>query len=681
MAYTPCYPNKRNWANLPSESSPINETNLNAMDNAIYTNDGRIVELSGRLDTDETALGNKVDKQSGKGLSEIKSITVNPIVNTGTKIAEISYKNQDNLTIGYEIKNGVVVDSALSSSSENPVQNKVVKSAIDAKSTVSISDTLVTGDTIANLTIDGTTTAIKAPLVVVDDTPSATSENPLQNKAIYEMLNNLLPEETVQGNPIAISDASGLNAKACSVDLLPIQDLHGYDSPWAGGARGNYLAGLKDGTYEGNGAKAVVKNGVATLSGTTTAGGNALIIPLDKEVTLPNEQIYYHCMNSVANSSLGPSIEKSGQASSTSISVSLSSVNRIVDVNSVRWGVTVDQVRFYIASGITLSGTYAPMIMKTNTATDFIPYENICPISGRSSVEVKRTGKNLCNPADMYVFNSNKYFATTNYTTRPSIQVAPNTQYILSCRKGVVPGDYKIYYWDSNNTAISNEKADPFTTPSNCVGISFYCGYGDGDFTDADNVKAQVEVGSTATAYEPYQGETYTETLGQTVYGGNVDFVSGELTDEWLFKTITSVNSIGGSGTEASPYFFRILLSQSEIGVNTATENNQPIANYFKTDNNSNHALGGTFLTSNGSALHITFADQTIDTTEKANTYLTNNPLQVAYKLSTPAEITLTAEQISLLKGNNVVSTDGDSINLVYSADIGLYIAGQLQNS
>jgi hypothetical protein len=46
--------------------------------------------------------------------------------------------------------------------------------------------------------------------------------------------------------------------------------------------------------------------------------------------------------------------------------------------------------------------------------------------------------------------------------------------------------------------------------------------------------------------------------------------------------------------------------------------------------------------------------------------------------IQTPIEITLTAEQISLLKGNNVVSTDGDNIILKYSADIKAWVDNQL---
>ena len=42
-----------------------------------------------------------------------------------------------------------------------------------------------------------------------------------------------------------------------------------------------------------------------------------------------------------------------------------------------------------------------------------------------------------------------------------------------------------------------------------------------------------IEYGSTATTFEPYQGDAYTADFGQTVYGGTLDWLTGVLTVEW----------------------------------------------------------------------------------------------------------------------------------------------------
>lgn len=46
------YPNRINWENEPSEETPLNETNLNKMDYALYEVDGRVVAMdTTKLDT------------------------------------------------------------------------------------------------------------------------------------------------------------------------------------------------------------------------------------------------------------------------------------------------------------------------------------------------------------------------------------------------------------------------------------------------------------------------------------------------------------------------------------------------------------------------------------------------------------------------------------------------------
>ena len=137
----------------------------------------------------DTALDNKVDKVSGKGLS------TNDYDDTAKGIVE-------------------GVTSAL--------DNKVDKDGDKVLSDNNYSDTDKTK-------LDGI--EANANHTEVDTEISSTSENPLQNKAIYDLLNDLLPEAEETGNPISISNASGFNAKALTVDMLPIQAGSGTPSP------------------------------------------------------------------------------------------------------------------------------------------------------------------------------------------------------------------------------------------------------------------------------------------------------------------------------------------------------------------------------------------------------------------------------------------------------------------
>lgn len=513
--------NKITWQNKPSTATPLNQTNLNEMSNALDTIDDRVIALD-----------------SGK----VSSVTV--------------------------------------------------------------TNTLPTGDTIATITVDGTATNIKAAQVEVDAEPSATSENPLQNKAIYEMLNEILPEETAEGNPISISDASGLNAKACSVDLLPIQDLHGYDSPWVGGAGKNKCnpSLLLDQVGWNTFTIQLKSNTQYTMSSN---------IPQSKTSELP---LYF----------------LSGSATPGSGTLVYSG-NSITMTSNENGEVRVQQRR---VSGTDSFQNYQWQIEEGSQQTLYAPYSNICPISGRTEVNLSVSGKNLLNPngeiLQAYVDEQGKIVGNVGNRT-VIIPLLPNTTYVYKWNRVSLTSNS-----DNSRLSVFNHKptvgetgrmVGTITTQGGTVTFTttnetyVAIKYANTSNTDADSTlsSSQLELGTTATTYEPYQGETHTENLGQTVYGGKVDFVSGGLSNEWGY--IASYNG------ETLP---REWISDRDV-----------------------------------------YAPNTTPT----------NGAEVAYKLDTPIEITLTEEQISLLKGNNVVSTDGDNINLVYSADIKAWVENQLSNS
>lgn len=79
----------------------------------------------------------------------------------------------------------ITVDSTMSSTSTNPVQNKVIYSALQGKQNTL---TAGTGISISGNTISCTVTG--GGSVTVDSTMSSTSTNPVQNKVIYTALQN-----------------------------------------------------------------------------------------------------------------------------------------------------------------------------------------------------------------------------------------------------------------------------------------------------------------------------------------------------------------------------------------------------------------------------------------------------------------------------------------------------------
>ena len=661
-----------NWQNEPSEATALNDVNLNKMDSAIYDHDQR-------LDDVETDIDNKVDKVTGQGLSKTNDVQVSSSTNVGTEIATVQIFPSTGGVSGVQIKNGVVVDDALSSSSENPVQNKVVKSAIDGKSTVAISDTLATGTTLANITIDGTTTAIKGSDIEVDEELSPTSTNPVENKAIYDALNNLLPSKTVSGNPIAISDASGFNAKALTVTMNPIQDLHGYPNPWAGGAGKNKLPltvdsikSLNSGGWTGN--KKTINNVDFTIL--TDDDGN--VTGINVKGTASGAISFALSDNS--SKTFDVNLKMNGVPSGLSgISLRLTHSDGQVIAGSgedttITAG-TYSNATFviYILSGTALTaGVDVKPMIRLSTVTDatFEPYSNICPISGRTEASVKRTGKNQC---DTSAFNG-----VTHYTVNTDGSITVNSSDTRSWSSVTeIPlkaGTYTVSKSGTTGTSdirLSTEEFNTghiFTTSFTFTlatdgSVKIKLAYG--GITYPQTYTLQIESGSTATAYEPYNGETITIQFGQTVYGGSLDLNSGVLTIDRAYKTVGNITNWG--------YTSGKFYSADTLGMLKTTGKTIISDTYKAVDN-----IAGSGVTmddfsvccisvSSGlDRIYITDSRYSDETTFKT----AMSSVQLCFILATPIIIQLTAEEVALLKGNNVLSTNADDMELKYSVSL-----------
>ena len=126
----------------------------------------------------KTALNGKVDKVTGKGLSTEDYTTAEK-----TKLSGIE-----------EEANKTIVDSTLSDTSTNPVQNKVIKSELSGKVDKVTGKGLSTEDytTAEKTKLSGIEE--EANKTIVDSALSDTSTNPVQNKVIKENLDDKYPK-------------------------------------------------------------------------------------------------------------------------------------------------------------------------------------------------------------------------------------------------------------------------------------------------------------------------------------------------------------------------------------------------------------------------------------------------------------------------------------------------------
>ena len=130
-------------------------------------------------------------------------LTVNP---AGTASASL-----EKLTIDGVIYNIIsattTVDDALSTTSTNPVENRVITNALDNKQEqLTVNPTGTAEASLEKVTIDGVIYNISSATTTVDDALSTTSTNPVENRVITNALNDKVDSSTLNAMSLKISD-------------------------------------------------------------------------------------------------------------------------------------------------------------------------------------------------------------------------------------------------------------------------------------------------------------------------------------------------------------------------------------------------------------------------------------------------------------------------------------------
>lgn len=132
---------------------------------------------------------------------------------------------------------GVDVDNALSATSTNPVQNKVIKAALDGKAGTAVATESANGlmSRADKTKLDGIEAG--ANKTIVDATLDASSTNPVQNKAIKAALDSKADKSALD----AKADTTALDSKADKTALDAKMDKSG--GTFTGNVYGKYFCG------------------------------------------------------------------------------------------------------------------------------------------------------------------------------------------------------------------------------------------------------------------------------------------------------------------------------------------------------------------------------------------------------------------------------------------------------
>ena len=173
----------------------------------------------------------------------------------------------------------------------------------------------------------------------------------------------------------------------------------------------------------------------------------------------------------------------------------------------------------------------------------------------------------------------------------------------------------------------------------------------------------QIELGSTATTYEPYtQGSDYTISLGGTYYGFSLDVERGVLMAKHAIIDLGSLDwTLLGSGRHTAN------IADAKIIPNEQTANaicTQYKVTYASGIGNINYG----FAIGLNNRSDIIINDIDLNGTSGADFQTAMDGVMCVYELATPIELPLTPQTVALLAGNNTLWTDGDEVSVTYKA-------------
>ncbi len=512
-------------------------------------------------------------------------------------------------------------------------------------------------------------------------------------------------ETTATGSEITIQNELDLPAPVSDVRLNGDSEQQTYSGI-------NLLPPPQNFEQDVNGLMVKCVNGEYTINGNASSGTSTGVKNTIAEYTIQAGD-YFHYNNDLVSSRINISLRFSDN---TQFATSMNVANRIISLADYV-GKTVVGVNVNFNSGYDFSGTAKPMILNgVSTVTPFEPYvggvpapnpdypQDIEVVTGEQTVAL--TGKNLYG-VDQAPSTSAGITWTKSGNTVHGAGIASSTWgYIAeysSITNGMPPGTYTLSIADSLPSPVRLQlrllKADntssTFTMPA---GANTYT------FTTSDTYVSarmaltnltsstsyditvkdiQIEASSTATAYEPYQSQSYTIDLGSIELckiGNYQDYIykSG---DDWYVHKEVGKYTIDGTpnwtvqNAKTNYTYYQTtahIFAPTPANIVPTALSTQFIVASGYTANNSDTAPYFAFNVSG--YLRVNVANADFADAAALKTHFTSNPMDVYYPLATPTDTQITDSaliaqlnalgKMKLFVGENNVLVSASGTNL-----------------
>ena len=472
--------------------------------------------------------------------------------------------------------------------------------------------------------------------------------------------------------------------------IMPVQDLHGFDNPWPGGGGSNILPCLLS-SIKSNNTTGTWDNDSYSLYGITfqfTANAEGYVTSIKVSGTATDNatvRVYANSTGLPAGNYIVNGCPEDGGSGLYYI--------RLYDVNGTSGGTamydygsgvtiedtyTIKRVNVTVENGNTVSNLYFyPMVRKSSVTDDsFVPYTNICPITGWNMCNVFVTGKNLLNPDEFtegYYINDSGVMTESQYgTVSGFIPAKVGKIYALSGKATENSAGYRsITGYDSEGNFIQQWKLTGMAPAGSGYGMivnntnplikMFRITF----FKDVDiNVQFEITT-SMETAYEEFTGNTYSFIWSNEdpgiVYMGSVDAITGILTVNASLVTYDGSEDENWQIQGGTYKYGTIHVSDLDYA---KRKNSISDTFAYASIGNSNSNIGFGFVSTND--LCIRKALDTSLTASDFKQYLSLNPVKILYPINPPVTYQLDPNTVESIVGTNYVMADAGNVSVEY---------------
>lgn len=462
-------------------------------------------------------------------------------------------------------------------------------------------------------------------------------------RKLYDYVTNG-EDVTLTGNPLVLVNSMGRPLKECVVSWEPTQEGSGEPYPAGGGPNLLDISQCTPTVGKPYGLTLTIDGDIIKASG----------IP-SSEVT--EEGQYSFAVASCAQAELRG---KGYKVTPFAIKGKISNA----------WGLrTEDESSLAISAkltpGVNTDIQFRLMVSK-DTPAAYAPYANIRPIHGRTQVKVKRCGENIIKNL-IYGYIPGNYITIDNLSVSAVAFLVKGGTYTLFCPK--VHDRFIVAHSATNNPQSGDALTDvTYLSTSNNTFKATFTGWAIiyvNSSRDAEiEASLMLVVGTTLpVTYTPYTGSTTTLTLPSTIYGGEVNAVTGEGQETWKLLTLD-----GTTNTFAQGSTYWNLPAKSVVGIGDWYLINIYCSHFYKVFGGN---ARGDFLYTTNDLMTKYFPNADALNAYLAAQYAAGTPVQVAYKLATPVPFTATGGgSIPTVKGTNTLLTDADTIKATYRCNV-----------